>query len=114
LVRVAQPRGGFNERIQHWLQVEGRAADDLEDIACRSLVFERFFEIARARVQFVEQPDILDRNDGLIGEGLEQIDLRLQKRRDLAAHHGDRPDRIAVLQDRHGERGMPSRLNDCR
>jgi hypothetical protein len=42
------PCGGFDQRVQHRLQIEGRAADDLQDIACRSLVFERFFEIARA------------------------------------------------------------------
>jgi hypothetical protein len=43
----------------------GRAADDVEHLAGRGLVFERFFEVARARLQFAEQPRILHRNDRL-------------------------------------------------
>src|SRR4051812_4997821 len=42
----AQLCGGFDERVEHGLQVEGRAADDLQHIAGRGLVFERFLQIA--------------------------------------------------------------------
>jgi len=94
------------------LQIEGRAADDLQDIAGRGLIFQRFFEVARARVQLIEQPDILDRDNGLVGKRLEEIDLCLRKRCDPTTRYGDRPDRIAVLQDRHGKCRMPSCLND--
>ena len=47
-VGVAQPRRGFEQRVEHRLQVESRATDDLQHLAGRGLVFERFLQIARA------------------------------------------------------------------
>jgi hypothetical protein len=47
-IGIAEPRGGFDERVEHRLQVEGRAANDLQHIAGRGLVFERLFEVVRA------------------------------------------------------------------
>ncbi|HVB16037.1 MAG TPA: hypothetical protein VNF04_05865 [Stellaceae bacterium] len=69
-------------------------------------------EVAGALVQLVEQPPVLDRDHRLIGERLQEVDLRRRKRLDLAARGGKRPNRIAVPQDRHREGGMRSRLND--
>src|SRR5271169_3643687 len=45
---ATKSRGGLKQRVEHWLQIEGRAADDLEDIAGRGLVFERFLEVVGA------------------------------------------------------------------
>src|SRR5260370_39928344 len=47
LIGAAQSYRSGDYRFQHRLQIERRAADDLEHIAGRGLVFERFFEIAR-------------------------------------------------------------------
>ena len=35
-----------------------------------------FGQLARARLHLLEQPRVLDGDDGLVGEGLEQLDLR--------------------------------------
>src|SRR6516162_129491 len=43
-----EPHRGFADGAEHRLQIEGRAADDLEHIARRGLVLERFFEVVRA------------------------------------------------------------------
>jgi len=51
------------------LHIGGRAADDAEHIAGRGLVFERFFEVTRASLQFAEQPRILHRDHRLFGKG---------------------------------------------
>jgi hypothetical protein len=48
---VAQPHASFDQRIDHRLQVEGRAADDLQHVAGRGLVFERRVGSAR-RLKF--------------------------------------------------------------
>ena len=112
VIGAAKPGGRFDYCVQHRLDIRGRAADNLQHVAGRGLVLERFLEIARAGVQFVEQADILDRDDGLVGEGLKQVDLPLRKRLDLAARYGDCADRIAVLQDRHREHGAHPRLQD--
>src|SRR5262245_57892853 len=41
----------------------------------RSLMFERFREVARARLHLVEQPHVLDRDHRLVSKGRNQLDL---------------------------------------
>jgi hypothetical protein len=85
------------------LHIGGRAADDVEHIAGRGLVFEQFFEVARAGLQFAEQPRILHRNDRLVGKGAHQFDLPLSKRCNLPAAQGERADHRTVTQQWHAE-----------
>src|SRR5215475_15712187 len=44
---AAQPRSRFAQGIEHRLQIEGRAADDLQYVAGSSLVFERLLQVPR-------------------------------------------------------------------
>ena len=67
-VRLAQPCGRLDQRVEHRLQIEGRAADDLEHVGGGGLLLQRF-------AQLVEQPRVLDSDDGLGGEVLDQLDL---------------------------------------
>ena len=60
---VAQPRGIFCDYVQHRLDVGRRTRDNAQDFTCRRLLFQRFLE-------FLEQPDVLNSDHGLIGEGL--------------------------------------------
>src|SRR6202008_1028843 len=50
----AKPRSCSDDHVEHRLNIEAGPADDLEHVARRGLVFERFFEVARARLQFAE------------------------------------------------------------
>jgi hypothetical protein len=50
----------------------------------------------RPRLQFGQQPRILVGDDGLIGEGLEQLDLGLRKCAGFAARHRDHAYRLGV------------------
>src|SRR5262249_55738199 len=66
-------------------------------------------EVACARLHLVEQPDVLDCNHGLVGEGLKQGDLPLAEgaslgtaehdraERDTFSHQGDAEDRGEAL-----------------
>ena len=47
LIGIAKPGGGLDHRIEHGLQIEGRAADDLQHVAGRGLVFQRLLEVGR-------------------------------------------------------------------
>ena len=67
-VRLAQPSGRLDQRVKHRLQIESRAADDLEHVGGRGLLLQRF-------AQLVEQPRVLDGDDGLLGEVCDQLDL---------------------------------------
>src|SRR5262249_52081440 len=44
-VRLTQTDRGLHNRIQHRLEVRWRSADDIEHIARRRLIFERFCEL---------------------------------------------------------------------
>ena len=47
LVRVAKPRRRLDERIKHYLEFKGRAADDLEHICGGGLLLQRVAQLAR-------------------------------------------------------------------
>ena len=65
---------GFENR----LQFARRTADDLEHVRGRGLLLQRF-------AQLVEQPRVLDGDDGLCGEILDQFDLLVGERAYFAA-----------------------------
>ena len=75
---IAKPGRQFDERMQHRLQIEGRTADDLQHVGGGGLLLQRFAHL-------VEQPRILDRDNGLVGEGLEQRELLVGERPDVLA-----------------------------
>jgi hypothetical protein len=79
-----------------------------EHVAGRRLVFERFFEVAGARLQFAEQPRVLDRDDRLVGKGAHQFDLPLSERLDAQAAHRDHADHRSLTQQRHPKHGAYS------
>ena len=60
---------------EHGLEVE-RGADRLTDLAQRFQLTNRLRQFPRPRFQFLEQPDVLDGDHCLVGEGFEQFDLR--------------------------------------
>jgi hypothetical protein len=53
LFGIAQAACRFDQRIEHRLQIEGGAADDLEHVGGGGLLLERL-------AQLVEQPGVLD------------------------------------------------------
>ena len=76
LVRLAQASSRLHQRIEYRLQIEGRAADDLEHVGGGGLLLQRF-------AQLVEQPRVLDGDDGLGGEVRDQRDLLVGERANL-------------------------------
>ena len=70
LVGVAKPGGGLGNGIKHRLQIESRAADDLQYVASRSLVFEQLLKISGACLQSAKRLCAGNRDHRLLGEGL--------------------------------------------
>jgi hypothetical protein len=68
------------------LQIERRAADDLEHVGSGGLLLQRFS-------QLVEQPSVLDGDDGLVGEVRHQLDLLVGERANLRAVDDDCADK---------------------
>ena len=57
-----------------WASV-GERERDAQDLAGGGLLLERFAQFPVARLEFLEEPNVLDRDHGLIGKGLQQSDL---------------------------------------
>jgi hypothetical protein len=81
-VGVAQPRRRLDQRVQNGLEVERRTADHLEHVGGGGLLLQRF-------AQFIEQPRVLDGDNGLVGESLNKFDFPVGVQRDFATIKAD-------------------------
>ena len=71
--RVAEAGGGGDDRVQHRLQLGGRAADDAQHLAARGLPLERLAQLLRALLDLlVEAPELLG---GAVDVGGERAEL---------------------------------------
>src|SRR5262249_43134058 len=98
LIRLAQPCCRLDQCVEHCRQVEGRAADHLEHVGGGSLLLQRL-------AQLVEQPRVLDGDNGLRSEVGDQLDLFVRKRTDLLSVDGNRADQLVLLEHRRDEKG---------
>ena len=94
---LADARRVLQHGLEHRLQIAGRAGDDLEHLGGRGLLLQRLGKIVGALAQLVEQPRVLDGDDGLGGEVLHQLDLLVGEWLDLLAVDDDRADELIVL-----------------
>src|SRR5262249_55825928 len=85
-------------RIEHGLKIEGRAADHLEHVGGGGLLLQGF-------AQLVEQPRVLDGDDGLAGEVLDERDLLVVERANLLTKDADHSNELVVLEHRHNNNG---------
>ena len=83
-IHASELRRASDDRGQHGLQVE-RRADRLADVAQRSQFIHRLRQIAGAHLQFLEQPNVLDRDHGLVRERLQQGDQLVWERSGVRA-----------------------------
>src|SRR5262249_46539351 len=86
------------------LQIERRAADDLEHVGGGGLLLQRFGEIAGTLTQLVEQPGVLDGDNSLSGEVLNQLDLLVGERQNLLAVYADCSVGLAFLEHRNQQK----------
>ncbi len=105
---AAQAHGARDDAVENGLHIRRRTGDDAQDLTGRRLLLERLGHLGVGRrkrlvllLQLSEQADILDRDHGLVGEGLEQGDLFVGERTDRRAGHDDRSDRAALTP--HGD-----------
>src|SRR5262249_5375268 len=77
-ISLAQPCRRLDQRVEHGLQVEGRAADHLEHVGGRRLLLQRL-------AQLVEQARVLYGDDGLLSEVAQELDMLVAEWFDLLA-----------------------------
>ena len=104
---ITQPRRTRRDSVEHGLHVGGRARDDAQDFAGRRLLLQRHGEVAIARLELLEEAHVLDGDDGLVGEGLEQLDLAIGEGAGLGAQYRDGADGHALAHHRDEEPASP-------
>ena len=82
---------------QHGGQIEGRT-DRAADLAERGELLDGSRQLAGARLEGLEQADVLDRDDRLIRKGVQELDLRVGGRSSLTAAQLEGADRRALAQ----------------
>ena len=87
---------------------EGRPADNLEQLAGRRLLLERDPQLAVAGLQLLEQAEVLDGDDGLVGEGLEELGLAVGEEPRLRPGTKIAPIGLSVSEHRDTEPASPA------
>src|SRR5262249_28163489 len=78
--------------------VRHRAAHRRKNCTCRRLLLQRFGEVGRALPKFIQQPRILNGDDGLGGEGPEKRYLLIRKRSNFGTSKLECSDRHSLSQ----------------
>src|SRR5262249_7284752 len=87
----------LDQCIEYGLQIESRAADDLEHVGGRRLLLQRL-------AQLIEQSGVLDCDDRLRGGILDQIYLFIVEGSDLLAIDSDRTNQVVLLEHRYDQK----------
>src|SRR5262249_40840680 len=60
IINTTNPCRAFDDRIEHRLNIRGRAADDPKHLGCCCLMLKGFAQFCVAFLNFLEQAHILD------------------------------------------------------
>ena len=99
-----------HHRLEHRLHIGRRGADHAKDRGSCRLLLQCLSQLARARLHLVEQAHVLDRDDGLVGEGGDQLDLLLRERAHDIARQDDHANHRIAAQERHTEHSPTAHL----
>src|SRR5262245_6510531 len=105
VVNPANSRSALNDGVEHWLHVGWRAADDAEQLGRCRLMLQGLAQLCVALLEFFEEANILDSDNGLRGEGFEKFDLLLRERPHLRSAKANYTYRNALSKERCAENG---------
>ena len=109
--QLGRQRGEIVDEIERVLDLVGDAGGELAErgqllglhqpVLRGAQFVERRGKFPGARLHLVEQPDVLDRDHRLVGEGLHQFDLALRERAGLRTRDHDHADNGAIARHRN-------------
>src|SRR5215831_17287531 len=79
---VAQLHGTGDDRVEDRLSVALRLADNAQDLAGGGLLIQSRGQVTVTSLELLEQSDVLDGDDRLVGEGLKQRDVLIGEQAD--------------------------------
>src|SRR5262249_6052124 len=96
VVCFTQTCGALGNSLHYRLQIRRRSGDDTQDFTRGRLLLQRLLE-------FLEQPDILNRDHSLVGKCFEELDLRRGKGAHLSAARDQCSDEFPLKTKRNGQ-----------
>ena len=106
IARMTEPGGTLDDRVEHRLGVGLRLRDGLQDLARRRLLLQGRRQRSILLLQLREHAYVVDRDGGLVGEGLQQRDLRVGERPHFAAQDRQAAERRAFSHERDFRRAV--------
>src|SRR5262249_44909958 len=100
VINPTNPCGALDDGIEHRLHIRGRAADDAEYFGRCGLMLQCLAQFCVALPEFLEQPNVFNRDDGLVGKSLEESDLLIGERTNFGPQHPQRSDSRPLPQQR--------------
>src|SRR5262245_1967722 len=97
---TTNPRCVFSNYIQHRLNISRRAGNRPQDFTRRSLLLQRLFK-------FIEQSDIFDGNNRLVGKSFKQFDLRRGKGAQLDPTRSETSNKLSLQAKGNYQEGRP-------
>src|SRR5262249_21507370 len=91
---VAEQDEIAHDRVEYRLHVRRRTRNNAQYLRGRCLLLQRLAQVGGALAQLVEEPRVLDGDDGLRGEILHQRDLSVGERADLLAVNSKYADQL--------------------
>ena len=98
VINPTNPGRALDDGVEHRLHVRGRAADDAEHLGGCRLMFQRLAQFRVALAEFTEKSDVLDGDDGLVGESFKESDLFFGEWADFQAADRYRSDSNSLAQ----------------
>src|SRR5213593_1728179 len=105
---IAKTHSTLHDRVEHRLSIGRRARDDAKVLTrCRLLLEGLGYLCVGLRertiflLEFSEEAHVLDRDDRLVGEGLEQGNLGISKGAYFGAQDRETAQRLALAQQRN-------------
>jgi len=91
----------FQDHVEHRGEIAGRGIDDTQHLGGRGLLLQGLAQVAVESFQLAEEAHVLKGDGGLVGEGLDEIDLGGGEGLDLASATANHTDRSTVSEDRY-------------
>ena len=98
IVGFEQALTGFEDRVEDWRRMRYRTADDPQDVRRRYLPLQGFLGL-------VEQPRVLNGDDGLVGKALQQSELIAGERQEPFTENDKDADGLVLAPERRAAHG---------
>ncbi len=104
-VGTTQLDGRLDQGFENGLQIKRRTADDLEHLGSCGLLLQRFGQVARPGLYFLEQVDVGNGDHRLVGKTRDEVYLPLGEWLDFSAGQEHDADDLVLLQQGDREHG---------